>query len=1068
MGKKLQQAAGKWIAVLLMALSASIVWSGSTSVAASASNGSGSLIIVDNGAPHAVVIVAEQADDTTRRAADELVEYVRKSTGAVLPVMTEQELHTNGGSLNVHVRLYVGDSGSDPHMANLLQGLDDDGFVIHPHGNCIVIAGPTPSGTAYGVYDFLERYAGVRWLLPGPDGEDVPLSANLSVPGQDVREEPVFFSRVFSPGTSWTQYPERSDWLDKNRLHNRIHFHHNLLKLFPPSQYGTTHPEYFPIRNGQRYIPPTDTTHGWQPCFTAPGIVEEAVSNIIRYFANNPDETSYSLGVNDSGGYCEANPDHPDYPNKLNSIGLVDMSDLYYNWVNQVAEGVLAVYPDKWFGLLAYQEVMDPPSFPLNARVVPFLTKDRMAWADSAVEAAGQAQVQQWAAVTSNLAWYDYMYGTPYLVPRVYNHQMADNYKFAAQSGVTAHYAELYPNWGEGPKPWISAKLQWNPSADVDALLQEWYVRAVGPAAAADLAAYYDHWEQFWTQRVKATDWFESRKTGTYLAFNSADYLNIVTDREIADSRALLESVAAKAQTAPQKARANLLLRAFEYYEASALSYPKDTAAPADSASALAMLDEMDRTLGTKQLMLQKRLDLVDAFKNDPVLVHYLDPRTYSLTWPLWNAKTYWDMAGYLERNEPNGGPVTDQVAALAAGGTSPQMKSFARLLKEARSGLFQMAANGSFDSGSTTAAPWTNWIQSTGTIQRSTELARSGAASLKIQGLDRGGPVQVFPVEPGLLAARTYYKVPAGYAGKGTIQLAMNLRDSAGKQIGSARGKTVRLAGGAGTWNEAIMLYDIPAQVGGAAVKSVQFIVIVDSLTDGTAYLDDVSVFQNRSSLNLESTFWPVLDYIRSSGPQAGDIRQAVTDTVYGSVYGSEREWARLLLTMADGGPPASANSSFELGSGTAAAPWTYWVSTTGSIARSNAASRSGQYGLLIQNMVRGGPVQAMNAVPGRFAAEAFYKVKDGTPANGTIQLAVNFQDAQGKTLSTTVSEVRALNGSTPGSWEPIRLKGVIPATAGGSEVKKLQLVVIADKVTNGAELLVDDVYLYATPASP
>ena len=38
----------------------------------------------------------------------------------------------------------------------------------------VIIAGPTPYGTEFGVYEFLERYVGVRWLMPGPDGEDVP------------------------------------------------------------------------------------------------------------------------------------------------------------------------------------------------------------------------------------------------------------------------------------------------------------------------------------------------------------------------------------------------------------------------------------------------------------------------------------------------------------------------------------------------------------------------------------------------------------------------------------------------------------------------------------------------------------------------------------------------------------------------------------------------------------------------------------------------------------------------------------------------------------------------------
>ena len=51
-----------------------------------------------------------------------------------------------------------------------------------------------------------------------------------------------------------------------------------------------------------------------------------------------------------------------------------------------------------------------------------------------------------------------------------------------------------------------------------------------------------------------------------------ASYLEMVTD-EISQGRKLLESVAAKTKTPDQRTRVNLILRAFEYYEASAISY---------------------------------------------------------------------------------------------------------------------------------------------------------------------------------------------------------------------------------------------------------------------------------------------------------------------------------------------------------------------------------------------------------------------------------------------------------------------------------------------------------------
>ena len=46
---------------------------------------------------------------------------------------------------------------------------------------------------------------------------------------------------------------------------------------------------------------------------------------------------------------------------KLNYLGIRDVSDDYYAWCNAVAERVLEVFPDKWFGCLAYNNVAEPP-----------------------------------------------------------------------------------------------------------------------------------------------------------------------------------------------------------------------------------------------------------------------------------------------------------------------------------------------------------------------------------------------------------------------------------------------------------------------------------------------------------------------------------------------------------------------------------------------------------------------------------------------------------------------------------------------------------------------------------
>ena len=85
-------------------------------------------------------------------------------------------------------------------------------------------------------------------------------------------------------------------------------------------------------------------------------------SNINAYFDAHPDVTSYSLGVNDSSGYCECANCLAQLSGGKNFLSRTDYSNLYYDWANQVIEGVLKKHPDKWFGCLAYSEIAAPPS----------------------------------------------------------------------------------------------------------------------------------------------------------------------------------------------------------------------------------------------------------------------------------------------------------------------------------------------------------------------------------------------------------------------------------------------------------------------------------------------------------------------------------------------------------------------------------------------------------------------------------------------------------------------------------------------------------------------------------
>lgn len=585
-----------------------------------------SIRIVENGKSQTIILISEHASQAVLNVAKLLSEYLQQSTNVRIPIYADNTI-----SLKQNITIHVGANAYVKELPLPFDKLDDDGFVLSfPDEKNIVIVGPTDWGTEFGVYEFLERYVGVRWLLPGSDGEHVPEHSTLDIPIQEVQQEPAFFSRLLSSQDLWSGKRDNdlARWAYRNRMHGRVKFHHNLLRLFPPEKYTTTHPEFFPIVKGKRFLPPTNDwswKNRWQPCFSAPGIVEEAIKNICQYFSEHPEETSYSLGVNDGRRHCECEKCLARDSGKKNFLGYKDLSDRYFEWANAVVEGVLKKYPDRWFGCLAYSNIAEPPSrVSVHPHIIPYMTYDRMKWIDPGFEKEGEKITELWEKEVPILGWYDYIYGTPYLLPRVYFHKMAEYYRYGYRHGIRAMTAEAYPNWGEGPKLYVALKLQWNPELDVDTLLRDWYVCAVGEKAAPDLAAYYDFWEEFWTERIKKSRWFKRR--GQYLLFKKPDYLALVCYKDLEHSRTLLEQVLAKTRTTKQRARAQILLRAFEYYEASAISY----------LGVVKNVRQPGKSREYYENMNKKRLILVNEFQNDPVLRHpvrFDDKRFPELLW---------------------------------------------------------------------------------------------------------------------------------------------------------------------------------------------------------------------------------------------------------------------------------------------------------------------------------------------------------------------------------------------------------------------------------------------------
>ncbi|MCK4323923.1 MAG: hypothetical protein KAW89_05285, partial [Armatimonadetes bacterium] len=217
------------------------------------SQASWAMTIVQGGAPQATIVIAAEANDKVKTAAEDLQTYIEKMSGARLPLVTDQEdpdgpLILVGGSRLTRAMEVKIPSGLTPARR-------EEGFVIDCRDDRLLLAGNDEwpyHGTQYAVYDFLNRL-GVRWFMPGEYGEVIPQRKTITVGELNISEQPSFVNRAYWLCTWLTvskeEGTENRRWMIRNKMSEYGMFGYgtdgSLGLLVPRSRYYETHPEYY-------------------------------------------------------------------------------------------------------------------------------------------------------------------------------------------------------------------------------------------------------------------------------------------------------------------------------------------------------------------------------------------------------------------------------------------------------------------------------------------------------------------------------------------------------------------------------------------------------------------------------------------------------------------------------------------------------------------------------------------------------------------------------------------------------------------------------------------------------
>lgn len=324
-----------------------------------------------------------------------------------------------------------------------------DAVSIRRQENGIIISGGNGRGVIYAVYTFLERFAGMRFFMPGLE----TLGKGDICVDEDYEYTPTFEMRQ----SDWRCGNDSVDWCLKNKI-NRSEI--------PQEQGGCIRYGGFVHTLGGY----TDTPWDKQPCLSDPENLKKTIAGVRALLKKDPTISIISVSQNDNQNFCTCE--------KCAAVDAEEGSHAgtLLRFVNAVAEDIAKDYPDVIIDTLAYQ----------YTRKAPLITKPRenVCVRLCSIEccfshplddltckenAAFCNDIVAWSKICDRIYIWDYVTDFCFYVPTFPNFGvLRENMRFFADHGVRGMYPEgnyNSPQSGEFGelRCYLLAKLMWEP-----------------------------------------------------------------------------------------------------------------------------------------------------------------------------------------------------------------------------------------------------------------------------------------------------------------------------------------------------------------------------------------------------------------------------------------------------------------------------------------------------------------------------------------------------------------------------------------------------------------------------
>ena len=330
--------------------------------------------LVDDGVAKCHIVVEKDAPPSAGFGAREIAKYFGKVSGAKVEVGEKVKVEGQGQERSIPICI-----GVDAK-------LPEEGFEIDVKSDRVTVTGADARGVLYGCYEVLKRWAGMRWLEQGDQGEYCVLAGRtIAAPVGKVAESPELAWRTF-----WAEDPEDWLWAARNNMQVNLHpwnisrprkgYPYTAEELaaysLPVSGHCLSpmlcggndsrktfeaHPEYFCLINGKRTM--SNGGYGPNPCTSNPAVLDLIASNIVKALdqAKTPLATMAVIGNDDSMQWCECDSCRALDPKETAGSPRGKRADRYWWTVNEIARRVWARRPDAKLGGWAYQDFWLPP-----------------------------------------------------------------------------------------------------------------------------------------------------------------------------------------------------------------------------------------------------------------------------------------------------------------------------------------------------------------------------------------------------------------------------------------------------------------------------------------------------------------------------------------------------------------------------------------------------------------------------------------------------------------------------------------------------------------------------------